>query len=84
MSAFKMSLLIIQGNILFQVFLELFTVCSSFSTLHYLLIFSMYLSCFPSGRVPQFDLSTHESVLQLYLVSHFYYILLTHTFHSYI
>ena len=78
-----MSLLIIQGNLLF-VFFGAFYSIFSFSTLHYLLIFSMYLSCFPSGRVPQFDLSTHESVLQLYLVSHFYYVLLTHTFHSYI
>lgn len=84
MSAFKMSLSIIRGN-LFQLFiLRFLQYVYYFSTLHYLLISSMYLSCFPSGRVPQLDLPTHEFVLQLYLVSHFFYILLTHSFHSYI
>lgn len=79
-----MSLSIIQGNLLFQLFMRFLQYVYSFSTLHYLLIFLMYLSCFPSGRVPQLDLPTHEFVLQLYLNSHVYYILLTHTFHSYI
>lgn len=79
LSAFKMSLANHSGESIISAFIFRFLQCVFLPSIIFL-YFRCIFSCFPSGRVPQLDLPTHEFVLQLYLDSHVYYILLTHTF----